>query len=128
MPQAPWFTFVFGALFAMHSHLFGEIMDLEPDRSVGRRTTAVVIGILPAKALMISLLVVEALLIWQAASDPRMAAFLAGGAFFFATDASFLWRDRPYAPWQMRLFFLGWNVAALLSIPWVWRSAALAAR
>ena len=30
VPQLPWFTFAFGALFAMHSHLFGEIMDVEP--------------------------------------------------------------------------------------------------
>ena len=30
VPQLPWQTFVFGALFAMHSHLFGQIMDVEP--------------------------------------------------------------------------------------------------
>jgi 4-hydroxybenzoate polyprenyltransferase len=128
LPQAPWFTFAFGALFAMHSHLFGEIMDLEPDRAVGRRTTAVVIGLQAAKTLMVVLLSMEALLIWQAARDPWMAAFLAGGALFFAADAAFLWRTRPYKPWQMRLFFLGWNAAALLSIPWVWRTATLAAQ
>ncbi len=128
VPQAPWFTFIFGALFAMHSHLFGEIMDLEPDRAVGRRTTAVVIGARRAKTLMVSLLVVESLLVWQMARDPWIAAFLAGGAVFFAADTAFLWRERPYAPWQMRLFFLGWNAAALLSIPWVWRTATLAPR
>jgi 4-hydroxybenzoate polyprenyltransferase len=33
------FPFVFGALFAMHSHLFGQIMDVAPDRLAGRRTT-----------------------------------------------------------------------------------------
>jgi 4-hydroxybenzoate polyprenyltransferase len=31
-PQLPWQTFLFGALFAMHSHVFGEVMDIEPDR------------------------------------------------------------------------------------------------
>src|SRR5216117_4001679 len=36
--QVPWFTFLFGAMFAMHSHLFVEIMDLEPDRRAGRRS------------------------------------------------------------------------------------------
>jgi 4-hydroxybenzoate polyprenyltransferase len=128
LPQAPWFTFVFGALFAMHSHLFGEIMDLEPDRAVGRRTTAVTIGVRPAKGLMIAMLVLEALLVWKTVQDPWMAAALAGGALFFLADVLFLWRKRPYASWQMRLFFLGWNAAALFSIPWVWRSATLAAR
>lgn len=38
--QLPWPTFLFGALFAMHSHVFGEVMDIGPDRFSGRRTTA----------------------------------------------------------------------------------------
>src|SRR3989454_12143559 len=50
--QVPWFTFLFGAMFAMHSHLFGEIMDLEPDRRAGRRTLAGVLGARPAKWLL----------------------------------------------------------------------------
>ena len=126
VPQLPWFTFVFGALFAMHSHLFGEIMDLEPDRAVGRRTTAVVIGIRPAKVLLVALLAAESVLVWQCARDPWIAAALAAGAGFFLADALLLWRARPYAPWQMRLFFLGWNAAAALSLPWVWKTATLA--
>lgn len=127
LPQAPWFTFVFGALFAMHSHLFGEIMDLEPDRTVARRTTAVVIGTRWAKGLMVTFLSVEALLVWQTARDPWIATFLVAGGLFFALDAVLLWGDRPYNPWQMRLFFLGWNAAALCSMPWVWHTATLAA-
>jgi len=50
--QVPWFTFLFGAMFAMHSHLFGELMDLEPDRRAGRRTLAGVLGARPAKWLL----------------------------------------------------------------------------
>ena len=128
LPQVPWFTFVFGALFAMHSHLFGEIMDLEPDRAVGRRTTAVAIGILPAKGLMVALLSVEALLMWRVAGDAWVGAVMVGGALLFIADALFVWRDRPYASWQMRLFFLGWNAAALASVPWVWRTASFVRR
>ena len=126
VPQLPWFTFAFGALFAMHSHLFGEIMDAGPDRAAGRRTTAVAIGILPSKALLIALLLAEAALVWQCARDPWIAAALLGGACFFTADALVLWRERPYAPWQMRLFFLGWNAVAAVSIPWVWKTATLA--
>ena len=44
VPLLPWPTMLFGALFAMHSHVFGEVMDLEPDRTAGRHTTATVIG------------------------------------------------------------------------------------
>lgn len=128
VPQLPWFTFIFGALFAMHSHLFGEIMDLEPDRAAGRRTTAVAIGIRPSKALLVALLAAESALVWRGAHDPWIAAALAGGACFFAADALLLWRARPYSPWQMRGFFLAWNAAAALSLPWVWKTATLAGR
>ena len=126
VPQLPWSTFVFGALFAMHSHLFGEIMDLEPDRAVGRRTTAVAIGIRPSKALLVALLAAESALVWRCANDPWIATALAAGAGFFTADALLFWRARPYASWQMRAFFLGWNAAAALSLPWVWKTATLA--
>ena len=125
-PQLPWFTFAFGALFAMHSHLFGEIMDREPDLGAGRRTTAGVFGMVPAKCLLAGILAVEASLVSRFAHDPWIAAALTGGTLFFLLDATILWRNRPYAAWQMRLFFLGWNVVALLSIPWVWQTATLA--
>lgn len=126
VPQVPWFTFVFGALFAMHSHLFGQIMDVTPDRAAGRRTTAVAIGALPAKWLMVAFLAGESWLVWSCVRDPFIAAFLGASAIWFALDATLLWRNRPYEDWQMRLFFTGWNVAAIATIPWIWRTAALA--
>lgn len=126
VPQLPWFTFVFGALFAMHSHLFGQIMDHAPDLAAGRRTTAGVLGVVPAKWLMIALLAGEAALVWHCARDLWITVALSAGALFFLFDAVLLWRSRPYAGWQMRFFFLGWNAAALLSIPWVWWTATLA--
>ena len=46
-PQLRWPAMLFGALFAMHSHVFGEIMDIDPDRASGRRTTGTVIGVIP---------------------------------------------------------------------------------
>jgi len=125
-PPLPWFTFLFGALFAMHSHLFGQLMDHAPDLAAGRRTTAGVLGVVPAKWLMAALLAGEAALVWSCARDPWIAAALAGGSAFFVLDATLLWRARAYAGWQMRLFFLGWNAAALCSIPWVWKTATLA--
>ena len=126
--QVPWFTFLFGAMFAMHSHIFGEIMDLEPDRRAGRRTLAGVLRARPAKWLLIALLAAEAGLIWKWARDPWLAAFLAGSAAWFMLDVLLLWRDRPYSPGEMRFAFLAWNAVALVSMPWIWHAASLAPR
>src|SRR5437899_6581789 len=63
-PQLPWQTFLFGALFAMHSHVFGEVMDIEPDRLSGRRTTATIAGRVPSKFLIAAFLRVESTLVW----------------------------------------------------------------
>ena len=126
--QVPWFTFLFGTMFAMHSHLFGQIMDLGPDRTAGRRTLAGVLRARPAKWLLIGFLAAEAVLIWKWARDPWLAAFLAASAVWFMLDVMLLWRDRPYSPGEMRFSFLAWNGVALASMPWVWHAASLAPR
>jgi len=126
--QVPWFTFLFGAMFAMHSHLFGQIMDLEPDRRAGRRTLAGVLEAGRAKWLLIAFLAVEGVLMWTCARDPWLAAFLAASAAWFILDAMLLWRDRPYSLGEMRLLFLVWNAVALASMPWMWHAASLAPR
>lgn len=117
-PQLPWQTFLFGALFAMHSHVFGEIMDIEPDQKSGRNTLATLIGRTPAKFLVSALLLVEVFLITQYFEDRVIALFLLAGALFFLLDAVFLSKSRPYSPHQMRLFLCGWNAAAILGILW----------
>ncbi len=125
VPQLPWQTFVFGTLFAMHAHLFGQIMDVEPDRLSGRRTTAVLIGVVRAKALVCGLLAAESALVLLAFHDGLIAAFLAASAGWFALDAAVLWRGRMYRPEEMRFFLLGWNVVAVVSMGWVWVTATL---
>jgi 4-hydroxybenzoate polyprenyltransferase len=123
--QLPWQTFLFGAMFAMHSHIFGEVMDIEPDSLSGRRTTTTVIGRVRAKFLIVSFLCVETILVWTYFRDWIIASFLAIGALWFLIDATLLWRNRAYAPKQMRLFLWGWNAAALLGMFWNWRHATL---
>jgi 4-hydroxybenzoate polyprenyltransferase len=118
MPQLPWQTFVFGALFAMHSHVFGEVMDIEPDQKSGRQTLATKFGRVPAKFFIASLLVIESLLVRHYFTDLVITIFLAVGALFFVADALLLWKSRPYSPPQMRLFLWGWNIAAILGIFW----------
>lgn len=78
--QLPWQTFLFGALFAMHSHIFGEVMDVEPDRLSGRRTTATLIGRVRAKFLIATFLCIETALVWIYFRDWLITGFLAFGA------------------------------------------------
>ena len=125
VPQLPWQTFLFGALFAMHSHVFGEVMDIEPDHLSGRKTTGTVIGRVMAKFLIVALLGIETLLVLLYFHDWIVAGFLALGAVWFALDATLVWKDRKYLPKQMRLFLWGWNIAALLGIFWNWAQSTL---
>src|SRR5262249_4222146 len=80
VPQLRWPALLFGALFAMHSHVFGEIMDLEPDASSGRRTTAVVIGRVRAKLLIAALLIAETTLVYRFSGDAVLSGFLLASA------------------------------------------------
>jgi 4-hydroxybenzoate polyprenyltransferase len=125
VPQLPWSTFVFGALFAMHSHLFGQIMDVVPDRESGRHTTAVNIGIVRSKLLLVVFLVLEAALVGWFSADWLMTSFSLVAAIWFLADATLLWRERLYDTGQMRVFLLGWNVVALVTMPLVWWSGTL---
>lgn len=125
-PQLPWQTFLFGALFAMHSHVFGEVMDIEPDRLSGRQTTATLIGRVPAKLLIAVLLGIEGALVRFYFHDGIVTGFLALGVFWFVLDATLLWRNRAYSPKEMRLFLWGWNIAAVLGIFWNWTQGTLA--
>ena len=118
--QLPWQTFLFGALFAMHSHVFGEVMDIEPDQLSGRHTTATLIGRVPAKLFIAGLLCIETALVHFYFQDWIITGFLVLGALWFVLDATALWKNRPYSPTEMRMFLWGWNVAALVGIFWNW--------
>ena len=124
-PQLPWQTFLFGALFAMHSHIFGEVMDIEPDRLSGRRTTAISIGRVSAKFLIAAFLCVETALVRIYFRDWIVTGFLAFGALWFLIDATLLWKNRAYRPKEMRLFLWSWNAAALLGMLWNWTHGTL---
>src|SRR6267143_2997329 len=122
VPQLPWTTFVFGAMFAMHSHVFGEVMDIVPDRRSGRRTTATQIGAIGAKFLIAALLCVETAIVYRFFHDAIVAGFLAAGILWFVLDASLVWKEHSYTPTQMRAFMWAWNGAAALGMYWNWAS------
>lgn len=126
LPQLPWPSFVFGLLFAMHSHLLGQIMDVEPDRAAGRKSTAVVFGVVPSKCLLALLIAAEGLLLAFALDQPWVGGFFAAGAVYFLADAFLLWKAKPYGGLMMRLYLIGWNGIALASIPYVWQARIFA--
>jgi len=82
-------------------------VDIEPDRLSGRKTTATVIGRVPAKFLIAAFLAVEALLVRYYFRDWIVMGSLAVGAVWFVLDAPLVWKDRKYLPKQMRLFLWG---------------------
>jgi 4-hydroxybenzoate polyprenyltransferase len=123
--QLPWQTFLFGALFAMHSHIFGEVMDIVPDQMSGRLTTATLIGRVRAKFLIAAFLSLEATLVQFYFGDWIITDFLAIGALWFLIDATLLWKGRAFSPMEMRLFLWGWNAAALLGMFWNWTHGTL---
>jgi 4-hydroxybenzoate polyprenyltransferase len=125
LSQVPWQTFLFGAMFAMHSHIFGEVMDIEPDRLSGRRTTATLIGAVRSKLLIAGFLSVETALVYIFFRDLIITGFLGFGAAWFVLDALLIWKNRPYSPTAMRLFMWGWNAAAFAGIFWNWSTGSL---
>jgi 4-hydroxybenzoate polyprenyltransferase len=124
VPSLPWQTMLFGVLFAMHSHLLGEVMDLVPDRLAGRRTTALLLGAVRTKLLIAAFLAVEAALVNHAFGDWLITVVLASGAAWFVMDAAWLGR-RDYPVWLARGFLLGWNLVAIASAWYVWSTGAL---
>ena len=123
--QLPWQTFLFGALFAMHSHIFGEVMDMEPDRFSGRRTTATLIGAVPSKLVIAVFLCVETVMVYFFFGDLVITGFLGLGTAWFLLDAFLFWKNRPYTPTEMRLFMWGWNAAALAGMFWNWSAGSV---
>jgi len=123
--QLPWQTFAFGALFAMHSHIFGEVMDIEPDRLSGRRTTATLLGAVASKLLIMGFLCIETAMVYAFFGDLAITGFLGLGATWFLLDALLVWKSRAYSPAEMRLFMWGWNATALAGMFWNWSAGSL---
>ncbi len=119
-----WPIYAFGFVFAMHSHLFGQIMDIEPDSRAGRLTTAAWLGATRAKLLIAALLTTEVWLATWLPFKPYLIPLLACGALFFLLDAA-IWRERAYPLAFLKLFFVGFNLALLLEITLVAAGANL---
>lgn len=125
LPQLPWQTFVFGAVFAMQAHLFGQIMDIELDCRAGRRTTAILLGVRPSKLLMIFFLLFECVFVRHYFRSVEVSGFFALAALYFLLDLTVLVRGRFYKPWELQVFALGLNAVTLGSMGWFWATGVL---
>lgn len=110
---------IFSAIFAMHSHLFSELMDLEEDRVAGRRSTAIVLGYRQTKILLSLLMWIEAAIAALYFQGQVVSLFMTAGALFFLADA-FVGPQR-YSLSFSRGFFLLWNVVVISTMHLVWR-------
>ena len=119
LPQLNSPAMMFGAIFAIQSHLFGQLMDIEEDKHAGRKSTAVVIGVTPSKLLLVAIMFALALIAYLSFQSPVVAAFMSVGAMFFLMDTFF--GPRRYPVWFSASFFIAWNLVVVASMHFVWR-------
>lgn len=112
----------FSGLFAMHCHVFGQLMDIDEDVAAGRRTTASVLGVRGGKLLIAGLMAVEAAIAYNFFAHAAVALFMLAGALAFLGDASFGFRARAYPPLFSKIFFVGWNAVVVVTAYLVWRT------
>ena len=112
-------TWAYLSLFCAQSQLIGEVMDIGPDRSAGRSTTATVLGSGASRLLVLGIVTVEiALLAWVFEDH----VFAAGMGLFWAwlvLDRFWLFPSGTYGVRHMKLLGVGGNLAAIASIGWV---------
>ena len=113
-------------LFCAQSHLIGEVLDIEPDRAAGRRTTAVVLGRKNSKWLIITIVLCEVLMLSLVFKDPSFAGFLGLFLVWLLLDVLVFFPDKNYTRWQFTLFGIGANIAAAGSMAYVLHSGLFA--
>jgi len=119
VPQLNEPAMIFGAIFAMQSHLFGQLMDFDEDRQAGRKSTAITIGYVPSKILLVVIMMSLAGIAYLNFRGGFVAMFMLLGVIFFTFDLCF--GKRRYSVWFMTVFFLLWNAVVLLSMHFVWK-------
>lgn len=119
VPQLNAPAMLFGAIFAMQSHLFGQLMDFDEDAKAGRRSTAIVIGFTPAKILLVAIMLCLAGIAYLNFRSQLVALFMLAGSIFFTFDL--LIGPRRYSVWFVTSFFLIWNLVVIASMHFVWK-------
>ncbi|MFK7797738.1 MAG: UbiA family prenyltransferase [Aureispira sp.] len=121
----PWQTYLYLFLFAMQSHIMGEVMDIVPDTKAGRKTTGTVLGTKRTKLLIIGIVFLEVTLLFSIYQEYIFGGLLALGLFWLLLDVLVIYKDKPYTILEMKLFALMSNVVAVMSMAYVWWSGCL---
>lgn len=119
VPQLNRPAMLFGALFAMQSQLFGQIMDIDQDQESGRKSTAILLGSVNSKRLLATLMSLEAIIAFQFFTGGYLGFFMLAGSLFFACDSFF--GPRRYSLAFVRWFFVGWNLIVAVTIHFIWK-------
>jgi len=121
----PWQTFVYLFLFSMQSHLIGEVMDIEPDRKSGRKTTATILGMQKTKLLIIGIVCMEVGFLFYVFRDFIFGSVLAMGLVWLLLDLLVIYKTKRYTVGQMKFFAFGSNMIAVATIGYVWYTGCL---
>ncbi|MFT5679371.1 MAG: 4-hydroxybenzoate polyprenyltransferase [Myxococcota bacterium] len=124
-PLPAWPTWLYLCLFCVQSQLIGEVMDIDPDRESGRKTTATVLGTQRTKLLIIATVAAEVALLVGVYSDLIFAGMLSLFLVWLLLDVTVLFGSRRYTLNQMKLFGVGSNLVAFGSMIYVWWSGCL---
>jgi len=123
----PWQTLLYLTLFAFQAHIAGEIMDIEPDKIAGKRTTATLLGRKNTKMIMLLLLLIECYVLSVWFQDYVLAGFLGIFSLWLILDIFIFFKNKPYSLSQMKLFGYAMNISAILSMAWALYSGKLLA-
>ncbi len=122
----PAWTFAYLVLFCAQAQLMGEVMDVEPDRAAGRRTTATVLGVGTTKLLIIAVVGAEVTLLCGVFGDLLFGGMMVGALLWLLVDRFVVFGEGGYTLFQMKLFGVGSNVLALLTLAYVgWTGSLL---
>ncbi|WP_299683276.1 UbiA family prenyltransferase [uncultured Dokdonia sp.] len=125
LTMIPWQTILYLTLFAFQAHIAGEIMDIEPDRLAGKKTTATLIGRKNTKYFMLVLLLLETYILAMWFQDYVLAGFLGIFSIWLLLDVFIFFKEKPYSVAQMKLFGIAMNLSALASMLWALYSGKL---
>jgi len=119
------YAYIYLLLFAFQSHLIGEVMDIEPDRKAGKKTTATILGIQSTKALIILIVAAEVMMLFYIFKDPIFGSMLGVGLAWLIIDLLLIYKSKIYSVKEMKLFAYLSNLMAILSMSYVWWSGCL---
>ena len=121
----PWQTYLYLCAFAVQAHLMGEVMDIEPDRKAGKKTTATTIGRMNTKLLIMLLVGFEIGVVYTCFYDMLFLSMLIGALLWLILDAFVLFKNRNYSLLEMKLFGYSSNILGVATIIYIQYSSCL---